>query len=98
MRILHLMLSCFYIDKGNYQENVIPRQNKSDGHDVMIVASTEVFTQNNTLGLISPGNYFHEDGIPVIRLPYVKIINKFFSKKIISYTNLYKIICEFDPI
>lgn len=97
MKILHLMLSCFYIDKGNYQENQIPRQNKNDGHDVMIVASTEVFTQNNILGLISPGHYLNEDGIPVIRLPYTKIINNFFSKKIRSYSNLYKIICEFQP-
>ena len=41
MRILHLCLSCFYIDGYNYQENILPRINHEDGHDVRILASTE---------------------------------------------------------
>lgn len=97
MRILHLMLSCFYIDDANYQENVIPRQNKKDGHEVLIIASTEVFIKNNILGLTFPRSYVNEDEIPIIRLPYNHFCNKFISKKIRSYPNLYKSISDFAP-
>lgn len=97
MKILHLMLSNFYIDKANYQENALTRQNKKDGHEVKIIASLEVFSNNNKLGLISPKSYINEDGIPVQRIPYTNFLSKFISKKIRSYPNLYDLIAEFDP-
>lgn len=91
------MLSCFYIDNANYQENIIPRQNKIDGHDVRIIASTEVFIKNNILGLTSPGTYLNEDGILVTRLPYKNYLSKSISKKVRSYPYLYGLISEFGP-
>lgn len=97
MRILHLMLSNFYIDNANYQENVIPRQNKKDGHEVMIIASTEVFINNISIGYTQPGSYVNEDGISVIRLPYKFFFNTYISKKIRAYRNLYNSIEEFSP-
>lgn len=39
MKILHLCLACFYIDGYTYQENILPRINREDGHDVRILAS-----------------------------------------------------------
>ena len=65
MKILHCCLSCFYIDNYNYQENLLPRQNKIDGHDVSIIASTEVYINNTKLGYCEPKKYVNEDGIPV---------------------------------
>lgn len=97
MKILHLMLSNFYIDKANYQENALTRQNKKDGHDVKIIASTEVFVKNNQLGLISPCSYINEDGIPVERIPYVNLLSKFISKKVRAYPRLYDLISDFSP-
>ncbi len=97
MRILHLMLSCFYIDNANYQENTIPRQNKKDGNEVKIIASTEVFIKNNILGFTLPRSYINEDNIPVKRLPYKHIFNKYISKKVRSYKNLYNSISEYTP-
>ncbi len=97
MKILHLMLSCFYIDNASYQENIIPKINKKDGHDIQIIASTEVFVENNRLGLTTPTSYFNEDGIQVTRLPYVKILTDFVSKKVRAYPNLYKKIEDFAP-
>ena len=73
MRILHLMLACFYIDNYNYQENILPRINKQDGHDVKIIASVEMFIDNESIGCVEPGRYVNEDGIEVVRLPYKKI-------------------------
>lgn len=91
------MLSCFYIDNANYQENVIPRLNKKHGHEVRIIASTEVFVNNLSLGYTKPGSYMNEDGIPVIRLPYKLFLNFQLSKKIRAYPNLAHHIEEFSP-
>lgn len=97
MRIVHLMLSCFYIDKYNYQENVLPRQNKLDGHDVRIIASTETFVDNMQKGYLQPGSYVNEDGIPVTRLPYRKIINHFIARKLRIYPNVSQLLENFSP-
>ncbi len=97
MKILHLMLSCFYVDNANYQENVIPRQNKKDGHDVRIIASTEVYINNISLGYTKPGTYINEDGILVTRLPYKRFLSFFISKKIRAYPDLFRYISEFSP-
>jgi len=97
MKILHLMLSCFYIDNAGYQENIIPMINQQDGHDVRIIASTEVFVNNNMLGYVSPTNYLNEHGIPVIRLPYITVLNKMLSRKVRAYSQLFQLIEEFHP-
>ena len=98
MKVLHIMLSCFYIDKANYQENIIPRINKKDGHEVLIIASTDIFVKNNTLGFTDPGEYINEDGIKVVRIPYKKNVSSFLAMKIRTYSNdLYGMIEDFAP-
>lgn len=91
------MLSNFYIDNANYQENEIPRQNKADGHEIKIIASTEVYIKNITIGYTNPGEYINEDGIPVTRLPYRKILNFNISKRVRAYPGLYGHIENFSP-
>lgn len=97
MKILHLMLSCFYIDGANYQENIIPKMNKFEGHDVRIIASTEIFVDGNQLGYTEPSEYETTDGIRISRLPYKRIINKLISQKFRAYPKLYSLIDEFRP-
>ena len=97
MKILHCCLSCYYIDNFQYQENQLPRQNKLDGHDVLIVASTETFVNATELGYVVPRKYINEDGIPVIRVPYRKVLTKFITRKIRSYQGVYKILDEANP-
>ncbi|MEG1619757.1 MAG: glycosyltransferase [Eubacterium sp.] len=97
MKILHCMLSCFYIDDYNYQENILPRQNKADGNEVKIIASTETFMNNNTLGYIDASKYLSGDGIEVNRLEYKRIFSNTISKKIRKYKNTEKIITNYKP-
>lgn len=97
MRILHLCLGCFYIDGYNYQENILPRLNKEDGHEVEIIASTETYIDNQKLGYVEPSEYVNEDGIKVIRLPYATIINQALSRKIRSYKGLFDFVEDFCP-
>lgn len=70
MRIAHLCLSCFYIDGHGYQENDLVRQHVRDGHDVLVLASTETFTHDGKLTYVPPADYAGADGARVIRLPY----------------------------
>ena len=97
MRILHLCLSCFYIDGYNYQENVLPRIHKEDGHEVRIIASTETYVDNVHYGYVEPSEYETEYGVPIKRLPYVSFGSHFVSKKIRKYPHLYEEIEAFAP-
>jgi glycosyltransferase involved in cell wall biosynthesis len=90
-------LSCFYIDNYNYQENILPKLNKADGHDVLIIASTETYIDNSELGYVSPKSYETEYGVPIIRVPYHKIFSFYLSKKIRKYIGVYDLIEKFNP-
>lgn len=73
MKILHLMLGCFYIDNYSYQENYLPKHHKLMGHDVEIVASLVTFDENGKATLLPKADkYTNEYGIPVTRLAYKK--------------------------
>jgi glycosyltransferase involved in cell wall biosynthesis len=97
MKILHACLAAFYIDGYSYQENILPREHKKNGYEVMIVASTETFLDNNSLGYTKPKSYYTEDGIPIIRLGYSKLLPRIIMKKIRMYKGLKKILNEFKP-
>ncbi len=97
MRILHCCLAAFYVDNFNYQENILPKQNLLDGHQVKIIASTETYVRHNKLGYVEPSKYTNQDGIEIIRIPYRKILPRFLMIKIRAYKNVFKIIEKFSP-
>lgn len=97
MKILHLCLACFYIDEYAYQENILPRINKEDGHDVRIIASTETYMDNTRYGYLEPSEYLTEYGVPIKRLPYKRVVNRFITHKIRAYSHLYGEIDAFSP-
>lgn len=97
MKIIHMCLSCFYIDNFNYQENLLPKQNAIDGHDVYIIASTETFNSKFILDYIEPRKYINEYGIPVERIPYSKILPHFIMKKIRKYSGVRESLDKIRP-
>ena len=97
MKIMHLCLSNYYIDNHGYQENLLPAFNLKDGHEVMILASTETFVNPHRLGYLKPGEYINEYGIRVKRIRYRKIMPHFIMKKLRAYPEVYKEIEEFAP-
>ena len=96
MRVLHLCLSCFYIDDAGYQENQLVRQHVDDGHDVLVIASTEVFDGKGGLTFAKPGSYLGSDGARVIRLPYTKCLPHKIGWKLRIHAGVYKLIEEFS--
>ena len=92
MRVLHCCLAAFYIDNYGYQENILPRMHKAQGHDVMILASTETYVDNLNLGYVKSNNYINEDGIPVIRIPYKRGIPSKLVHKLRIYEGVYDVL------
>jgi len=98
MRILHLMISCFYVEGYSYQENLLPKIHKDNGNNVEIIASTESFKNNLVHTFVQPGSFINEHGIKVTRLPYLfTFLPKQVNRKIRVYKNLFKTISAFNP-
>lgn len=97
MKILHFCLSCFYIDNYDYQENLLVRINVKDGHDVLVVASTETYNDSRELDYLEPTEYLGSDGAKVIRLPYKKLLPHNIGNKLRFYNGVNKILKDFAP-
>jgi len=97
MRILHCCLANFYIDNYGYQENVLSKMHKLQGHDVAILASTEIFIDNAKLGYTKPSSYVTNDGIPITRIPYVSWLPHSIVKKLRIYKGIKKTLLAFNP-
>lgn len=97
MKIAHLCLANFYIDNFGYQENYLTKKHKQQGHDVIIIASTETYVDNKKLGYVEPQEYFNDDGIPVKRLAYASFLPKKIIRKLRAYKGVYESLNNFQP-
>ena len=97
MKILHCCLAAFYNDGYAYQENILPKMHRQQGHEVRIIASTETFLDKMNLGYTKPGEHVNEDGILVKRLPYVGFLPLKLAAKLRIYRGLTEELDEFQP-
>lgn len=98
MKIVHLCLSSFYIESFGYQENLIPKYNKKDNHDVTIIASRFTYNKHNGApDLTEAGEYINAYGIKVIRINYkYKWLGKI-NEKLKIYKGTYSLLQEEQP-
>lgn len=83
MKIVHLCLSCFFIDNYSYQENLLPKYHVKMGHDVTVIASLVSFNKEGRSCLLEGyQEYDDKNGFHVVRLPYRKpfALNKILRK------------------
>jgi glycosyltransferase involved in cell wall biosynthesis len=97
VKIVHLCLSCFYVDGFGYQENELVRQHVIDGHDVVVVASTENFGADRRLTYVEPSVYMGKDGAKVIRLPYRKFLPQKIMRKLRPHPGVFRLLEEIGP-
>lgn len=97
MKIVHLCLSCFYIDGYAYQENELVAQNVADGHDVLVIASTETYGSDRRLTYLAPGSYVGTDGARVVRLPYRKWLPQQIMRKLRMHPGLLALLERESP-
>lgn len=92
MKIVHLCLSCFYIDDYSYQENMLPKYHVLQGHDVSVIASMVSFDTNGKPCLLKEESVkTTKEGYKVIRVDYKKPFYKF-NKFVRFYKNTYQLL------
>mgnify|MGYP002863563006 CR=1 FL=1 len=97
MKILHLCLSCFYIDNYSYQENMLPKYHVLQGHEVQVLASLVSFDNKGNPCLIEhESEYMASDNYKVIRTNYKRPFY-FFNKIFRRYNNVFNHISNFSP-
>jgi 1,2-diacylglycerol 3-alpha-glucosyltransferase len=96
MRIAHLCLSNWYIEGLFYQENELIAQHVQDGHEVLVVGSTEVIGSKQTIEYAEPKAFVGPEGARVIRLPYRFWPHKL-ARKLRIHPGVYRILEEFRP-
>jgi 1,2-diacylglycerol 3-alpha-glucosyltransferase len=97
MKIVHICLSNFYVDNCGYQENQLVAQHVKEGHDVLVIASTEIIDKKGCLNYVSPSYYVGSDGAFVCRIPYSRWLLKRWAKKIRIYEGTNKLLTKFNP-
>ena len=96
MKIVHCCFACFYIDNYAYQENILPMLNMQQGHDVLVLASTESFIDGKT-AYVDAASYTSEHGFSVVRLPYAKFGLDAVTKKMKLCRRIVKHLEAFKP-
>lgn len=87
MKIVHICLAGSYNDNWGYQDNIIPKYHKKFGHEVTVLTSIFVNSQRHAgYDKVEPGEYFLDNGVKIIRIPF----RKFVVGKIIEKLRVYK--------
>lgn len=94
MRVLHVCICGPFTDGFEYQDNILPRKHKEEGHYVKIITTTDTFNSKNKLGQAPMGEYSTKNSITYLRLPWAK--TRVF--KYMRYVpDLYHSICDSNP-
>lgn len=96
MRIAHIGLACFFTEGMTYQDNYLSHINALDGNKVLYVSNAEKYEN----GDLVPTGYEDKtlpDGVRLVRLPYVHVLNGFVSDKFRKVKGLYALLEDFAP-
>jgi len=87
MKIVHVCLCGSYNDYWGYQDNMIPKYNILDGHEVTVITSTFINSKNSEgYEKVSPRDYYLKTGEKIIRIPF--FVNNFLFEKLRIYRGL----------
>lgn len=93
MKILHICPQ--YTEGFSYQENYLPKYQKKEGHDIVLVASNWEYDEDGELKEKEPSIQTNQDGIKIIKRKIAK--GKPYSAKIKDLEGLEQIIKEEAP-
>ena len=96
MRIAHICPYCF-TDGYTYQENLLARQHHLDGHEVLVVASTERLNSRDELEQSECGRSLSADGFAIQRLPHVPYLPISVAQKVRWMPGLDRVLEDFRP-
>lgn len=87
MRIVHLCISIPYNDYWGYQENLLPKYHRKQGHDVTVITTNTIQVEGG-FETVPTGRYLLDDGQQIIRLDY----EHGFSKKLSVFRKKFTIL------
>lgn len=96
MKIAHIGLACFFTEGMTYQDNYLSHYNALDGNEVLYVSNAAKYEN----GAVVPTGYEDKrlpDGVRLVRLPYVHVLNGFVSDKFRKVKGLYALLEDFAP-
>lgn len=97
MKIVHLCLSSFFIDDRLLSRNKRVRQHVVDGHEIPVIASTEVQDDKENIVYVAPRNYIGAEGTRVIRLPYRHGLSHAIARRLRTHPNVFAQLQEIAP-
>ncbi len=95
MRIAHVCLSNYYSEGHLYQENELVRQHLDDGHDVLVIASTEIIASSGQPAYTTPG-VSDDNGLRLVRLAY-RSFPPVIARKLRIHWGVYGLLDDFHP-
>lgn len=96
MKIVHLCLSCFFVDNYSYQDNMLPKYHVKMGHEVTVIASLASFNKEGKPCLLpAPSVRMDDNGHKVIRLAYKKPLRV--NRTLRRYENFYETLAAEKP-
>lgn len=97
LRIAHICLASTYTEGMAYQDNLLPAQNRSDGHEVLIVSDCWCVA-NGKIVEVSPENKILKDGSQLIRIPFAgRLLPRFIRNKVRIAPQLSMLLNNFHP-
>ena len=98
MKIVHLCLSGPFNDDWGYQDNMIPKYNVKDGHEVTVITSTQVdSTKMVGYEYVQASIYMAKDCFKVIRVPFTKYLPQKIREKLRVYKTIYQLLLDEKP-
>lgn len=96
MKIVHLCLSCFFVDNYSYQDNMLPKYHVKMGYEVTVIASLVSFNKEGKPCLLpAPSVRMDDNGHKVIRLAYKKPLRV--NRILRRYENFYETLAAERP-
>lgn len=95
LKIVHIAPNATYNEGWGYQENLLPKYQVIDGHNVTLV-TTIMKHHNGKIIEIDESDYMSEDGVRIIRRKYKKFINKKLTH-LFSYIFIEDLLEELKP-
>lgn len=84
MKIVHIAISCFYIEGAGYQENLLPKAHRKAGHEVTMISSQYSFNSKGQVEYRPVQTYTNDNDVKVIILkdtPHLRFGLSMFKKK-----------------
>ncbi len=97
MKIVHLCISGPFTDGMSYQENELVGQHVFLGHDVTVIASTEVFGPERQIISAEVGVSRLSCGATLYRLPYAWGLDGWLATKFRAHRGLYELLVAIQP-